>query len=144
MLLLHFSFPAQPQELGAMRHKLVAALAQAGVATDLRQSLVLAVDEACANVIRHAYGGACESRIDLRLSQAGAELRFELRDFAPCVDPATVKPRSLDECRPGGLGIHFIDALMDDWSLTPVDGGGNLLTMRKRLVDEVQGENGEA
>lgn len=136
-LLLSIGFPAQPQELGAMRHRLAAALAQAGVETVLRQSLVLAVDEACANVIRHAYGGACESRIELRLAQEGSELHFELRDFAPCVDPARVRPRDLDETRPGGLGINFIDTVMDSWSLQPMDGGaGNVLAMRKRFVDD--------
>lgn len=141
-LLLSIGFPAQPQELGSMRHKLAAALAQAGVETVLRQSLVLAVDEACANVIRHAYGGACESRMELRLSQAGPELHFELRDFAPCVDPDRVKPRDLDETRPGGLGINFIDTLMDSWSLQPLtDRAGNLLTMRKRLVDDASDES---
>jgi sigma-B regulation protein RsbU (phosphoserine phosphatase) len=140
-LLLNFGFPALPQELGSMRHKLAAALARAGVETVLRQSLVLAVDEACANIIRHAYGGPCQARIDLRLSQEGPELRFELRDYAPCVDPAKVKPRDLDECRPGGLGINFIDTLMDSWSLQPLaEGGGNLLMMKKRLVEDVAGE----
>ncbi len=142
-VLLNFGFPAQPQELGAMRHTLVAALARAGVETVLRQSLVLAVDEACANVIRHAYGGPCEARIELRLSQEGPELRFELRDYAPCVDPAKVCPRDLDETRPGGLGINFIDTLMDSWSLQPLpEGKGNLLLMRKRLAEDPQGEGG--
>lgn len=141
-LLLNFGFPALPQELGSMRHKLAAALARAGVENVLRQSLVLAVDEACANVIRHAYGGPCQARIDLRLTQEGAELRFELRDYAPCVDPAKVRPRDLDECRPGGLGINFIDTLMDSWSLHPLpEGGGNMLTMKKRLAEDGAGEH---
>ncbi len=144
-LLLNFGFPALPQELCGMRHKLAAVLAQAGVENVLRQSLVLAVDEACANVIRHAYGGPCEARIELRLSQEGHELRFELRDFAPCVDPARVKAREFDEARPGGLGIHFIDTLMDSWSLQPLsEGGGNLLTMKKRLAEEIHGDDGGA
>jgi hypothetical protein len=48
-----------------------------------------------------------------------------------------VRPRDLDETRPGGLGINFIDTLMDSWSLQPLtDRAGNLLTMRKRLVDD--------
>jgi sigma-B regulation protein RsbU (phosphoserine phosphatase) len=121
---------------------LAAARARAGVENVLRQSLVLAVDEACANVIRHAYGGPCQARIELRLSQEGPELRFELRDFAPCVDPAKVRPRDLDECRPGGLGINFIDTLMDSWSLQPLPGGGgNLLLMKKRLAEDGAGEH---
>jgi sigma-B regulation protein RsbU (phosphoserine phosphatase) len=141
-LLLNFGFPALPQELGGMRHKLAAALARAGVETLLRQSLVLAVDEACANVIRHAYGGPCQARIELRLSQEGPELRFELKDHAPCVDPAKVRPRDLEECRPGGLGLNFIDTLMDSWSLQPLPGGGgNLLLMKKRLADDGTGEH---
>ena len=139
-VLLEMGFPAQPQELGAMRHKLAAALAQAGVESELRQALVLAVDEGCANVIRHAYGGACEARIELRLSQRDNELNFELRDFAPCVDPAKVQPRDLDETRPGGLGINFIDTLMDSWSLQPLPGGGNRLSMLKRLADATDDE----
>lgn len=141
-VLLNFGFPALPQELGGMRHKLAAALARAGVENLLRQSLVLAVDEACANIIRHAYGGPCEARIELRLTQEGPELRFEVRDYAPCVDPDKVKPRDLDECRPGGLGINFIDTLMDSWSLQPLpEGGGNLLMMKKRLADDGAGEH---
>ena len=137
---LDLDFPAQPQELGAMRHKLAAVLARAGVESGLRQALVLAVDEACANIIRHAYGGACDARIRLRLSQHDNELQFELRDFAPCVDPATVQPRDLEDARPGGLGINFIDALMDSWSLQPQAGGGNLLSMRKRLAEPAEDE----
>lgn len=132
---LELAFPARPEELGAMRHRLAAALARAGVEAALRQALVLAVDEACANIIRHAYGGPCDARIFLRLSQHEQELLFELHDFAPCVDPAKVQPRDLDETRPGGLGINFIDALMDSWSLQPQERGGNLLTMRKRLAE---------
>lgn len=133
-VLLNIGFPAQPQELGAMRHRLAAALARSGVEALLRQSLVLAVDEACANIIRHAYGGPCDQRIVLRLAREGDELRFELRDDAPCVDPGTLKPRDLDDCRPGGLGIHFIDTLMDRWSLDPRPGGGNTLSMAKRVA----------
>ena len=134
VLLLNIAFPAQPQELGTMRHQLAAVLARSGVESVLRQSLVLAVDEACANVIRHAYGGACDQRIELQVQREDDELRFELRDYAPCVDRDKVKPRDLDECRPGGLGIHFIDTLMDRWSLDPLPGGGNRLSMVKRLA----------
>lgn len=134
-VLLDIAFPAQPQELGAMRHRLAAALARTGVESLLRQSLVLAVDEACANIIRHAYGGACDQRIALRLAREGDALRFELCDDAPCVDPGTLKPRDLDDCRPGGLGIHFIDTLMDHWSIDPRPGGGNILSMTKRLAN---------
>jgi hypothetical protein len=70
----------------------------------------------------------------LSLTQQEDMLEFELSDEAPPVDPARVKPRDLSDCRPGGLGVNFIDALMDDWQLAPRAGGGNVLRMRKRYA----------
>ena len=46
---------------------------------------------------------------------------------------ASIRPRDLSECRPGGLGINFIDETMDRWRLRPLRRGGNLLVMRKRI-----------
>mgnify|MGYP002079705659 FL=1 len=115
-----------------MRHALDAVLQRQHVDDALRASLVLAVDEACANVIRHAYGPDCKGEIELCVSQADGGIRLVIVDDAPPVDPSRVRPRDLDECRPGGLGVCFIDALMDDWQLTPLLGGGNRLQMFKR------------
>ncbi len=131
--LLAHDFLAQPQALSEMRHRLADVLAAAGAGSEDRQTLVLALDEAASNIIRHAYGGPCERPIRLEVWQDGSELRFELLDEAPCTDPDRVRPRSLDECRPGGLGVNIIDATMDSWTLAPVAGCGNRLTMRKRL-----------
>ena len=109
------------------------------VAPELRDRLVLAVDEACTNVIRHAYGGECTRRIALHVARERDMLAFELRDQAPAVDPACLKPRDLSECRPGGLGLPFIDATMDDWTLEPAaEGQGNILRMHKRLIGDDQ------
>ncbi|MCX7562712.1 SpoIIE family protein phosphatase [Xanthomonadaceae bacterium XH05] len=132
-----YRFPAQPRELSAMRHGLAAALARAGVDATLRQTLVLAVDEACSNIIRHAYGGPSDALIQLHLERDGDELHFELLDDAPCCESTAPRPRDLSDCRPGGLGINFIDSLMDHWSLTPrPDGCGNRLWMVKRIETE--------
>jgi sigma-B regulation protein RsbU (phosphoserine phosphatase) len=70
-------------------------------------------------------------------------LVFELHDDAPPVDVKKLQPRDLAECRPGGLGLPFINALMDDWKVQPAASGkGNVLRMRKRLVqaDHALGE----
>lgn len=131
-LWLRHRFPACAKALQGMRHALDAALLTQGVEQDLRAALVLAVDEACANVIRHAYRPECEGEIELCVSQTDGGIRLVIVDNAPAVDPARVRPRDLDECRPGGLGVCFIDALMDDWRLTPLLGGGNRLQMFKR------------
>lgn len=133
-LLLRQAFPAEPERLRCMRADLRLALDRHGVAADLRDRLVLAVDEACCNIIRHAYAGG-SGDIMLSLHRDGDVLEFELRDDAPGVDPARITPRDLAECRAGGLGVNFIDALMDGWRLQPRVGGiGNVLRMWKRLA----------
>lgn len=105
-----------------------------GYSPAVRQKLVLALDEACANVIRHAYRSDPEGRMSLSLWLEGDHLVFELEDDAAPVDPACIKPRDLSECRPGGLGINLIDSVMDCWSFVPpIRGCGNLLRMTKRL-----------
>lgn len=134
-LLLQLSFEARPEELAAMRHRLGRALTGVVADEELRAQLVLAVDEACTNVIRHAYGGPCRAPIELRLSCGDDALRIELRDYAPCVDPATVRPRDLGECRPGGLGLALIDHVMDHWHMEPcTEGRGNRLLMTRTLA----------
>jgi phosphoserine phosphatase RsbU/P len=131
--LLQHCFRAQPQALADMRHRAGTALQLAGVGSAQRQELVLALDEAASNVIRHGYGGPCEEDITLRIVLDGGELRFELTDRAPCASPDCMQPRDLGECRPGGLGINIIDATMDHWELAPLPDCGNRLSMRKRI-----------
>lgn len=136
-LLLDRSFPARPGEMAAVRHALASALASAGVDAARRQALVLAVDEACTNVIRHGHGGGSDALIQLRLLREGDVLVFELLDNAPCVEAGSLQPRDLSDCRPGGLGLNLIDSLMDEWSLEPREGRcGNRLRMVKRLGAE--------
>jgi anti-sigma regulatory factor (Ser/Thr protein kinase) len=60
-------------------------------------------------------------------------LMLRIWDFAPTIDPAKIQPRKLEDLRPGGLGTHFIRAVVDDASFIPLpDGEGNLLELVKR------------
>ena len=138
--LLELTFPAEPAQMRTVRAALRGALDSQEIGPELRDRLVLAVDEACTNIMRHAYGGECRETISLHLSREKDMLLFELRDQAPTVDASKLKPRDLSECRPGGLGLPFIDALMDEWKLRPLGKGGggkpkgNVLRMMKRLT----------
>lgn len=143
--LLDLNFPARAEQMREVRAALRTTLDGQEVAPELRDRLVLAVDEACTNIIRHAYCSGPDKicapgNISLRLTRENDMLGFDLRDEAPPVDPERVRPRDLSDCRPGGLGVNFIDELMDAWQIEPLPGGrGNRLTMRKRLT-KVDGE----
>jgi sigma-B regulation protein RsbU (phosphoserine phosphatase) len=132
--LLRIEIPAKAEALRELRTALVAALDRAHVDAESRDRLVLAVHEAACNVIRHAYGDGCEGRMRVDVARERGALRFSLRDYAPPCDPARIRPRDLSVCRPGGLGINFIDDTMDSWRLRPVrHRRGNVLVMRKRI-----------
>ena len=134
-LLLEFRFAADPRWLATVR-KRVQAVASALVA-DARwvSEVVMAVNEACANVIQHAYGERTDGEIVLEMRRAGAYLEIALVDFAEPVPPEAIQPRDLDELRPGGLGTYFIRTLMDRCEYGNLArGAGNILRMSKRLL----------
>ena len=133
-LLLDLRFKADPAWLGTVRERVRATAL--GLVHDARwvADVVLAVNEACVNVIQHAYQGNATGEIVLRMKQAGVFLEIALLDFAPPVAIEEIQPRALEDIRPGGLGTHFIRTLMDRCEYANLAGGaGNLLRMQKRL-----------
>ena len=94
----------------------------------------MAIDEACQNVIRHAYGETRTGDILLEVDREDDSLVFCLKDFAPPVDPSRIQPRDLEDVRPGGLGTHLIREVMDSAGFVDDPPGcGNLFRMVKRI-----------
>jgi len=132
--LLEFRIPARSDQLGRLRTAVRECVEASGCSENPTADIVLAVDEACQNVIRHAYTGDPEGVIELLVRREGGDLVFSLFDSAPEIDPSKVKPRDLDDVRPGGLGTHFIRKVMDQTDFLPrPPGSGNLLRMVKRI-----------
>lgn len=125
---------ARAAELKGMREQLRAALLARGVDKDSCGDIVLAIDEACQNIIRHAYGQECDEEICLEVERRDQTLVLRLQDYAEPVNVDTIRPRDLEDLRPGGLGTHFIQELMDEVEIVPSDTGrGNLLKMTKKI-----------
>ena len=132
--LLDFRVSARPEELKRIRTAVREQAEACGCNPQCAGDIVLAVDEACQNIIRHAYGDGPAGEIQVSIEHRGGDLIVELRDFAPSIDPDRVQPRDLDDVRPGGLGTHFIRTVMDDVEfIPPPSGRGNLLRMIKRI-----------
>ncbi len=133
-LLLTLNVPSRADRLKLIRNAVSETALFCGCQKDIARDIVIAVDEACQNIIRHAYGGSPNGEIELKICRGDGELIILLRDFAETIDISKVKPRDLDDIKPGGLGTHFIREVMDDVEfLTPPLDGGNLLRMMKRL-----------
>jgi len=132
-LLLELHFPSQAEQLQHVRRQVSEVLQQQCCHTGEIDCAVLAINEACMNIIQHAYGGDGSGRIILKIFDSGEELVFLLIDFATPVEEHKIRPRDLDEIRPGGLGVHFIREMMDECRfLECPDGIGNIFQMRKR------------
>jgi sigma-B regulation protein RsbU (phosphoserine phosphatase) len=132
--LLKMQFPGKADRLKLVRGTVAETAKLCGCTPDDIQSIVIAVDEACQNIIRHAYGKTREGDIILEIRRRGDDIMIFLRDFADPVDVSKIKPRELDDIRPGGLGTHFIRELMDEVEfLSPPPDGGNILRMIKKI-----------
>jgi sigma-B regulation protein RsbU (phosphoserine phosphatase) len=88
-----------------------------------RGRIVLAVDEAVTNIIRHTYAGSEDQSILLTASISDGHLRFHLRDYGPPVDPAALKGRELEDIKPGGLGLHLLKSVFSQVEHEPLPDG---------------------
>lgn len=132
--LLEYQFPARTEQLCNVRRRLREALAPLGGSEMMVNCIVLAVGEACMNIIQHAYRDE-EGDIILEVERLGDDMTFRLTDFAhhkTC--EAEMRSRPLDEVRPGGLGCHLINEIMDEVRLIECKSDcGNVLQMTKCL-----------
>lgn len=140
-LVLKLSLLSDPKLLCVVR----AAVGEVALTTGFTEaevrSVVLAVDEALANVIRHAYQGSHDRPIQIAFyrGQIKAErepreaLTIQIVDHGMPVEPERLVGRALDDIRPGGLGLHFIREIMDSVTFRHVE-GRNYLRLIKSLT----------
>jgi serine/threonine-protein kinase RsbW len=125
---------SDPARLGEVRKEIEAFATAAGFPERAVADLGLSVNEAMANVIRHAYSGATDRPIVVtaELDNCDAvQMRVKIRDWGNGVNPLDRPPAPFDPTRPGGLGLVCLKQLMDEFVFTPQP-DGMLLTMMKR------------
>jgi len=110
----------------------VEALSRKNLVPDgIRRRLMTALDEVLSNVVRHATG---EGTTDIVLSVRSDDRRLEIEiadrggPFDPLRSGTPDTSGTLEERRPGGLGIMLVRALADDLRYERRD-GCNRLTM---------------
>ena len=97
----------------------------------------LAVDEACANVVHHAYRDMAPGDMEVSCDLEDQVLRIRVRDWGRGFDPDEVPMPNLDapleERGVGGLGLFILKQVMDRVRFTCDPDRGNELEMDKRL-----------
>jgi anti-sigma regulatory factor (Ser/Thr protein kinase) len=124
--------PSHPKYLYVIRSVVFPLAVEAGFGRKEARHIVLAVDEACSNIIKHAYGGDTTKTISLVVADDAGRFTVRLRDTGRKVDRSAIAPRELAEVRPGGLGTHFMGTVFDrvDYDTSPAE--GTVLTLEKR------------
>jgi serine/threonine-protein kinase RsbW len=109
--------PSQTSFLGLVRDVTKKMAETAGFQDGQAERLALAVDEATTNVLEHAYHGATDRTVEVRLEDRGSEFRVEVVDSGSMVDPRSIPQVDLEryqaERRTGGLGVHLMEKIMD-------------------------------
>ncbi len=92
--------------------------------------ILLAIDEAVQNIIRHAYEMKANQPIDIEI-QKTKNFSIKIRDYGKQVELSSIAPRKLDEVRPGGLGVHFIRTICKNvkYEHAKDNKGGTILTL---------------
>jgi len=124
--------PSQPKYLYIVRSALYPLLLGAGFGKRDARRIVLAVDEACSNIIRHAYEEDPSGTITVTATDAAGQFTVRLRDYGRKADPSSIAPRNLEDVRPGGLGTHFMGQVFDTVTYDTSEGEGTLLILEKK------------
>lgn len=115
----------------------VAGAEEAGFDPDEVFRIQLACDEACTNIIEHAYGVEDAGEIGVSWEIKKGAFIIELRDSGRPFRPETVPspsvpdtPEDVDELKVGGLGLHFMRTLMDEVKFSFNDEGNHLVMVK--------------
>ena len=127
------SYPATLSNLKKIRATIKDFLKIYEVDLKIIKNIQLAVDEAVTNIIKHAYKGENKNNIiKIELEFKNKIFLIHLYDNGIKVDKKNIKPRSLDNIKPGGLGSYFTNEIMDEvkWKTDSKDWVNHLILIK--------------
>ncbi|MFQ5636835.1 MAG: ATP-binding protein [bacterium] len=130
---VELKLPSDPRLLKIVRSGALHVCDLCGFSAEEKNQVVLAVDEAASNIIKHTYRGERDKPIIVCYRVLDDRLEIILRDYGEKADLDKIKPRSLEDIRPGGLGVFFIKSTMDKVYYDNNQEVGNKLTLIKYL-----------
>ena len=130
--------PSKTDNLELVRDFVADVARKAGFGTEDVNKIELAVDEACTNVIEHAYQHAEDQDINIDAKIGRNKLTIIVTDRGKTFAPKEIKMPNMEqyiaELRVGGLGIYLMKTLMDEVQYQKISGGKNQVKMVKYLA----------
>jgi anti-sigma regulatory factor (Ser/Thr protein kinase) len=132
-LVLQLELPADARVLPATRQAVEGYLAHLGTGEDDRADVVLALNEACANAIRHAFPRAAGACFRLVTVITDADIQVSVEDDGVGFDPDDV-PDHIGAWDTSGRGLFIMNELMNLVEVvSPTESGGTRVVMTKAL-----------
>ncbi len=113
-LLVNFTVLSKPELIADIRRRVGEAAKECGFSEDEIHDLKLAVNEAVANIIEHAYEWRDDQPIRVNILGKPGEIEIRLRDFGKKVQKDQLRSRDLEDVRDGGIGIFLMRSLTDE------------------------------
>ena len=108
-------------------------LAKDDILKSTSDDVVLAIAEAAQNIVKHAYNGKeTTDNLKVKISYNNNQLKIDLYDKGEPAIPTNIKPRDVDDIKPGGLGTFFIGQIMDEvmFKTAATDWGNHLILIK--------------
>ena len=103
-----------------------------GFAQEKIEELKLAINEALANVIEHAYQWQKNKVIFIYFSIHYQDIEVVIKDFGKKLDTAQLKSRNLDDVKDSGLGVFLIKNMVDEVEYHSEELGTELKLVKKK------------
>ena len=109
-----------------------------GFSSNEIEDIVLAVDEACTNIIEHSYHSKPNLDIEISVSFSKSNIVIRIIDYVETFETSSFKDLNLElyhkQRRVGGLGVYLMKTLMDDVRYTSVKNKYNQVLLTKKLA----------
>ena len=128
---IKFSVPSDPRYLCVVRGAVGTLAAVIGWEESECRAIALAVDEALANVIRHAYHNRTDCLIQLECRESVEGLEITLLDNGDAPDRSKICAHEIGCDQPGGLGTHIIRQVMDKFSYEESPQGNRFVAVKR-------------
>ena len=128
---------SRTENLTTVREFVSSTVEEVNIPQDIAGDIVLAVDEACTNIIKHAYKFLPDGDITIKLKYSEKKITVEITDhgapFSADNVPTPDLKKYFEEKRVGGLGMYLMKSLMDDVHYKSVPGKYNQVLLTKKL-----------
>jgi len=128
---------SRTENLSKIREFIQEFASSAGFMQNTIDNMMLAVDEACTNIIKHAYKSYPDGEVIIKIKYEEKKLIITIIDYGKAFQPESIPEPNIQEYyrqhRVGGLGMYLMKTLMDDVKYISIPGKYNQVLLSKRL-----------